>query len=361
MIKKKKLFPVICIVFCILYIILSLRPLSKELHLSTKWTVSSARATVKNQNEIEKTSLIPFKTSQNLGYFTENGEIYSSLSFPYKAVITKDYYAFYGTHDKEIKVYSSSGNQISSIKIQGFPYFTQNDLYVMLPGGQSFVCLDEKFNEKYRFENYSPITSFSSSKSGTIAGFADGNIICFDKNGKIFQQYKPGGSEYNIILGAALSDSGTYSACVSGQNRQRFVLAKKDNALTTIIFHEYLDEQMNNQALVKFSEDETKCYFAFKNGLGIVDLKNLKSSHLKVKGKILSIYEAPKENCTFVLSKIPLENENQNQYFVSVIENFDNFNGSFSFKAKNAFIKTKENILFVGKDETISRIEISHK
>ena len=140
-----------------------------------------------------------------------------------------------------------------------------------------------------------------------------------------------------------------------GHDKQRFVIAKKESGHSKIIFHQYLEEETNRQLLIKFSKDESKCFFEFKDHLGIVDCKTKKISKIPVKGHILSIQETEDENTVFVLSK------KDNTYSVHIIEKFDRYTGCFSFKADNAFITVKNNSLFVGRDSSISRIDISHK
>jgi len=54
----------------------------------------------------------------------------------------------------------------------------------------------------------------------------------------------------------------------------------------------------------------------------------------------------------FVLTK------DDTRYTVYAIEKFDTMNGSFSFEAQSAFIRTDGENLFVGKDSTISRMTI---
>lgn len=355
MTKRANPFILFAVVFSFLYILLAVRPLSDEIHFSTKWTVSSAKKTVPDGAGFSSEELIPFKSGQTAGYFTADGKIVSSFSFPYKASVAQDSYALYGTGDREIKIFSNLNGQTGTISLQGFPFFTENGKFIMLPGGSSFASLNADGSEKWRFENYVPLTAFSSSVSGVIAGYADGTIKTFDADGKVLQEYVPGGSAQNVIFGAAISPSGVFSACVSGLGRQRFVLAKKDEGLTSIVFHEYLPSESNRQQLVQFSGDGKKCFFAFDGGLGIVDCASLKSSHISVEGRVLSLCEAEEQDCVFVLTK------KKDRYFVYVIENFDFCQGKFSYRAESSFITVKDGVLFVGKDSSISRIEISRK
>ena len=92
-INEKKSSPVPFIAaFCFIYIILSARPLSTELHLKPEWTESIQNV----KPVIAKEELIPFRLSQNIGYFTKDGRIVSCISFPFKATISDSRFAYYG-------------------------------------------------------------------------------------------------------------------------------------------------------------------------------------------------------------------------------------------------------------------------
>ena len=48
-----------------------------------------------------------------------------------------------------------------------------------------------------------------------------------------------------------------------------------------------------------------------------------------------------------------------NEYTVYIIEKTDTLEGSFTFTAESAFIKTEGNDLYVGQDTTISKVKIT--
>lgn len=350
----KKINPLvyICIILSILYIFLAVHPLSKEIHFSTIWTVDSTKAS-SDINEIDKESLISFKLGQTAGYFTPEGKICFVFTFPYKASVTDNEYCTYGTSDLPIPIFAADGLSKGIIKASGFPFFQENRKFLMLPGGNSFSCLSDTGEELWKYEYYTPITAFSSSKSGTVCGFTDGTILVFNNDGEVIQQYAPGGSEFPVILGAAISENGDYTACISGQKPQRFILAKKEKGMTKISYHEYLEADTNRQQIIKFSKKTDYCYFAHKDCLGVLDIKKGKTKHIPIKGTILSICETGDQNEVFILSH---EGET---YHVSLLQNNEIYTGKFSFKARNAFITTKDNLLFVGKDSSISCIKIT--
>ena len=85
----------------------------------------------------------------------------------------------------------------------------------------------------------------------------------------------------------------------------------------------------------------------------IQNVNTLKNYQLKIQGHAISLKET--DNCTFVLTK------DKNKYKIYAIETPATLIGSFGFEANSAFIQTKGNELYVGKDSTISKILITKK
>lgn len=349
--KKRVLITVACITFIILYIIFAFRFSGDELQLKNQWTVSATKI---NEKTIaaEEEKQYAFKLGQNLGYFTSNGEISMAESFPYMATISNQCWTTYTSSAENTPIYDINRNQIGTITLAGFPYFTELGNYIFLPGGMSFAALNQVGESQWVYEDVTPITSFYPYENGVIVGFAEGKIINFDKKGNIQFVFAPGGSNYSVILGAAASSDGTYSACVSGIEKQRLVVMKTANQQTKTIYHEYLDGDLREQTFVKFSKDDTKVFFNEKNGLGVFDIENLKTLHIPVEGKILSIQEMEDLNLFFVLTKT------KKQYKVYILEDLGNLIGSFVFNANNGFILVDENVLYTGADTTITKTEV---
>ena len=334
----------------ILYIVFAFRLPGDELQLIPRWTVSvineSDALVVSNNNQYA------FKLGQNLGYFTPEGDVIFSESFPYMATISNSNWATYASNAENIPFYDKAGNLVGNIPASGFPFFSDVGNYLLLPGGCGFSALFADGTINWTYEDISPITAFSPYEKGVFVGYANGKLINFSKDGAILFSSVPSGSNYPVVLGGAASSSGALTACVSGIDKQRFILMETSNRQTKIIFHEFLEGNLREQTFVKFSKDNTKVFFNEKNGLGIVDVNNLKASHLSVEGKILAIEEMDDLNLFFVLTK------KDNNYKVYIIENICNLIGSFYFKANYGFILTKDNMLYTGADTTITKTEV---
>lgn len=349
-VKLNVLIP-LAVLFCILYIFLALKPLGTELHFIPSWTEDITRTKPMKEGD----SLIPYRLGQNLGYFTEDGRIISTIAFPCKSTVTDTYYATFGLDNASTTVYTANGVPAGTISAYGFPFFDEDRIYMMLPGGCSFARYDAAGTKLWDYESYAPITAFSSSKGGTAAGFADGSIVSFKDDGTIIQQYEPGGSDYPVILGVAISQDGTHIASVSGQHRQRFVIAEKSGNQSKIVFHKFLDKEQKKQLLVQFNKKDDTVYFDNDGSLGIVDTRSYAFSSVPIPGFIVQIEESSVDSLTFILSR------KGKTYTISVLEPFDHIAGSFSFIADNAYIQVRGDALFVGKNNKISRITVARK
>lgn len=348
--KSTSITIAICaLVFTIVYIFVAAIPLTKEYVFEPTWNLNLSSPVEKlNDSEIKTSS---FLLGQNAGYFTEDGKIVLFNSFPSKITISDYYYATYNTEASNIPFYDINGNQKGIIKGSGFPYICEDRIYLMLPGGASFSYFDNDGTLKWTCENTIPLTAFSSNKNFTISGYANGVAkVTNNFDGTTEFTFVPGGSDYSVIYGADVSDNGKYIATLSGQEKQRFMITQRDGNQTKVIFHEYLDQELNRRTLVRFSEDGNRVFYNYNGGLGIYDLKNNSTLKLPLSEKIINFEEG--ENLLFVLG------QKGKTFTVYIVEKTNTFEGSFSFEAKNAFIKTMGNALYVGKDNSISKITL---
>lgn len=351
--KKARSFVLLGVCLAIVYIFFSARPLGKELHFIPAWTIDVSRpVTVPADSADLFENAIPFKLGQMLGYFTEDGTVLYSTSFDYKATVASQYYAPYSTHSELIPVFTPQGSRTAAIEKTGFPFFTDDGMYLFLPGGSSFARLSQDGAVLWTYEGCSPITAFATSPAGCAAGFADGAVISFTNDGAIDQQFSPTGSRYPVILGIALSPAGDMVACVSGQDKQRFILAKKSGTHTEIIFHEYLRHEVTRQVPVLFSKNSETVYYHEADGVGVVNTRSHKSSHIALEGKVLTMQESEENGYVFVLSR------SDEDCTVSVVQPFDTHAGSFTFACGSAYMAVQNHALFVGRDSEISRIDI---
>ena len=351
--ERKKVLAKCLLVFlaACAWFFLSWQPLETELRLVPEWTIDIDKTPEKAGGETP----LPFRLGKKGGYFTHSGKISKIETIPYKAVFSRDHYALYSRDAQDVPLMSPQGEERCLIKGAGFPFIQQERVFLFAPGGSTIRFVSPFDGASVSsYECSAPITAFNSSKNGSAAGCADGQLIIFDKNGKKTMELFPGGSDSPIILGADISASGKMFACVSGIGKQRFVLYRDEGSYERIIYHEFFSEDLTRQTYVHFSDNDKFVYYDGVGSLGILDTEKLEAKRVPLYGMVLDIQESPMAESVFVLSRTGSKN-----YSVTILENWTRMAGEFSFEAEAAFILADGNTLYVGRDNKISRLTIS--
>ncbi len=350
--KKHLVLGLFLIVFIsIIYIILAVRPLNKEYSFTPVWKINTANPVITTTSS-EKQSY--FHLGQTLGYFDDKGNISLYQTFPYKVSISNHFFATYSSETENIEFFKSTGEKAGVIEAKGFPYFVDNLVYVFLPGGCSFSKCSETGKVLWTFEGTFPITAFAAKEKYTAVGLANGTIkVLNNENGATEIDFAPGGSDYPVILGLDISDDGQYIASISGHNHQRFVLSHREENQQKIIYHRFFEHDSPYRTVVHFSRDGNRIFYNFSNGLGIYNLEKKEERTLELKSKLLTIKET--DDLTVLLGK------EKDSYTVSIIDNTDTIEGVFSFTADSAFVHAEGNNIYLGKDNSISKITVTRE
>ena len=351
--KTKKHFGLalfLILLISIIYITLAAKPLNKEYSFTPVWKISTANPVINVSSKPNSA----FHLGQTLGYFDEDGNISLYKTFPSKVSISDSYYATYTTEAKNTEFFKSDGTKAGVIEASGFPYFVDNLIYVFLPGGCSFSKCSETGKILWTFEGTFPITAFTAKEKYTAVGLSNGTIkVLNNNNGSTEIDFAPGGSDYPVILGLDISEDGQYIASISGHNQQRFVLSHREENQQKIIYHRFFEFDSPYRTIVHFSRDGKRVFYNFHNGLGIYNLDSKEERTLNLKNKLISIDET--DDLTILMGK------EKNTYTVSIIDNTDTLEGDFSFTADSAFIHAANNNIYLGKDNSISKISISRE
>ena len=339
------------LIISIIYIILAVKPLNKEYSFTPVWKISTANPVINNSNSKPNSY---FHLGQTLGYFDEDGNISLYKSFPSKVSISNSYFATYDSEAKNTEFYNSDGSKAGVIEASGFPYFAGNLVYVFLPGGCSFSKCSETGKILWTFEGTFPITAFAAKENYTAVGLSNGTIkVLNNENGSTEIDFAPGGSDYPVILGLDISEDGQYIASISGHNHQRFVLSHREENQQKIIYHRFFEHDSPYRTIVHFGKDGKRVFFNFYKGLGIYDIESKEEQTLELKDKLICIEET--DDLTLLLGK------EKNSYTVSIIDNTNTLEGAFSFTADSAFLHATDNNIYLGKDNSISKIQVTRE
>lgn len=347
--KNVQKYVVIGICICILYTIFASTPLSKEYQFTPTWELD-----IHSEKQDVSSPLFHFKLGQTMGYFSEDGKIALLETFPFRCAISDHFFASYNTNNTKTLVRSQKNEELFTIEESGFPLFSEDRIYMFLPGGSSFSYYDKNGTKLWQYQGVVPITSFFSNENCTLAGFANGKVhLLSNENGQTLHEVTPGGSVHQVILGAAVSSDNKMIATLSGQNPQRFVLNVSEKNQSKILFSDTIASSDARQRLVLFSNDNNFVYYDTKDSFFVMNTQNGKKTSLPIKEQVLMVQE--NSSLIFLLAK---ENET---YTVYTLEKPATLCSTFSFKASSAFIKLQNDKLFIGKDSKISSINISQK
>ena len=344
------LFIFLGIIISIIYILLAVKPLSYEYQFTPVWKISTSNPVI-NENAKDK-KLQYFHLGQTLGYFDEDGNISLYKTFPSKVSISDYYFATYSSETQNTEFFNNKGEKAGIIEASGFPYFVENLVYVFLPGGCSFSKCSETGKILWTFEGTLPITAFSAKQNYTAVGFANGTIKILDNtSGNTLIDFAPGGSDTPVILGLDVSEDGEYIASISGHNQQRFVLSHREENQQKIIYHKFFEYDSPYRSVVHFCKDNKRVFYNFHEGIGIYNIDDKTEKTISVKDKIISVEET--DDLVLLLGK------NKNNYTLTIIDDTNTQEGSFSFSADAAFVHAIGNDIYLGKDNTISRLTVS--
>ena len=339
------------IIISIIYIILAVKPLNKEYSFTPVWKISTANPVINNSPSKPHSY---FHLGQTLGYFDEDGNISLYKTFPEKVSISDSYFATYSSEANATEFFNSDGSKAGVIEASGFPYFVGKLVYVFLPGGSSFSKCSDTGKVLWTFEGTFPITAFAAKEKYTAVGLANGSIkVLNNESGATEIDFAPGGSDYPIILGLDISDDGQYIASISGHNHQRFVLSHREENQQKIIYHRFFDHDSPFRTLVHFEKDGKRVIYNFYNGLGIYNIESKEEKTLELKDKLISIEET--DDLTLLLGK------EKNTYTVSILDNTNTLEGAFSFTADSAFLHATGKEIYLGKNNSISKIQVTRE
>ena len=362
-------FVIFPILFLVIYIFAAAVPLGADLYLEPVWvrsiTPDTAQAELEGIGDAAKTvnkqvsaeqfigkEPKVFLTENRFGYFTADGELLRSSPVIQRISASSAAWTEYGSDAAQTPIYRPDGSLITVIEEPGFVYIDEDRFYLFEPGGSAVKQYGSDGKALWRYLHTVPITAFHSTGSGVIIGFSDGKLVSLDPAGNVLFDFYPGGSDYQVILGAALSTDGRLAACVCGIDRQRALLIRIDGNKYKIIHHRYLGGNLRRRVFVDFDIKGKDAVFECAEGIGFIDCDHLISGIMPQRGTVIFGGKQPYKNIMAIVSR-----QEQNST-LSFIEAPFYAVGHTSFPSKNTFLVQEEEMLFLATDTKLARIDI---
>ncbi len=343
------------IFFLLVYLLLAAVPLGQDFYFEPSWV----RILPDNQEEqipaaqsLQETEAEPFILGTSFGYFTGDGTLLFTGSTDNRIAISPIGWALYPHNATETTITLAVDGTRITIPEPGYVHLQHDRIYLFHPGGNRVSHYSSDGARLWTRANSAPITAFNTSRSGAVIGYADGNLSAVDSDGSLLSSFNPGGSDHEIILGAAISDDGSFIACVSGIERQRFIVARRMGNQYRIVFHSYLDGNLRRGAYVSFEKSGRHIFFETSSGLGVFDSVTMKSRSIPVRGRIIATGGGQENSFFTVLTR------NGNRFTLSALEHPDHLVARTEFTGRHAFLRQHGSTLFLGVDNRIARIDI---
>ena len=343
--------------FLLLYFFIATKPLYNDLYFFPLWSFPiEENVSIEKTTSIEgkEAKLYPFFIENKFGYFSEDGHLFSLSETYQKVSASSSYWAPYTSYSSSIPIYKSDGSLVCTINASGFPYIVEDRIYLFESGGYGVSEYNKKGELLWHYAHSAAITAFSSSKNGIAIGYSDGKIAFLNKEGsEVFNLY-PGGSAYQVISGLALSSDGQFIACISGIDKQRFLLIRIMDKQYKIIKHEYLNSNLYRQAFVSFDDKGSLIIFETGDGIGLLDCYSHQLYFLDEKAPIVDIGDNVDQKLITILTK------KNNECHLIIIEKPFTKIASTSFVAKDTFLLQDGKKIFIGTSNRISAVEVKN-
>lgn len=343
------------LVFLTIYMFLAAFPTGPSMYLAPVWTadISAAGAGTEAAESVPVSiGAEAFKIQNRFGYFTPEGKVLLSRQTDKRSAVSTASWAEYPDDAESTAVYSPDGTLQFEISAAGFVHLDDGRAYLFLPGGDGLSQYGSDGTLLWTREHSAPITAFNSSPAATIIGYADGSLTAIRPDGSEIFSFYPGGSDLEVILGAAVSEDGSLAACVSGIDRQRFILIRIKDGQYKIVHHQWLEGNLRRQVYVDFEDTGTHAFFECAGGLGIADAEALSVSIIPVHGKVIAVGTNAGSGLFTALTQDGQDCE------VVVIERPRYLVAKTRFKARDAFLIQRGSTIYLGTDTLISRIDI---
>jgi hypothetical protein len=347
-----KYIAVSSILFLLVYMFLAAIPMGSDIYFDPVWTTNIETDTEADPAQLAKPGIEAFVLGDRFGYFTDDGTVLFSKHIQDRVSASPSAWTIYGQKATDTAVFFPDGTQKLTVSGSGFVHLDEDRTYQFLPGGDAVCQYADDGSIIWKREHTAPITTFKSSGSATIIGYADGLLTCLKKDGSENFSFYPGGSDYQVILGASVSEDGSLAACVSGIEKQRFLLIRITGTQYKVIYHAYLEGNLRRQTFVSFEDSGKFAFFESENKLGIIDCQKLTASSIPIQGRIISAGQTPGDSLFMFLVK------NGTKYTLEALEKHTHLVASSSFTADNAFLVQRREKIFIGTDTNISRIDI---
>ena len=247
---------------------------------------------------------IPFTLGNRFGYVSSDGLLSVNQIKKANVSLSPDRWAEYEEEPSRTAMFDNSGEQVAVIENpRGYPFFLDGRTFLIGAEQNAISAIDETGAVSWTYEFAGPLTWFDSAAGLLLVGSLDGMAGLLDSRGRQVFSFEPGGSQYSIILGCAISHDGSRLALISGIDGQRFLVLERFGSSTDykVVYHEFLGSGFRRKVYISFVEDDRWIVFERAGGLGFYEISPRKSDKVELDGEVNAVDHSGGKGMVFVV------------------------------------------------------------
>jgi len=284
--KKSRLWIAVPFLLLPLYLFFFPRPVGRETFLRPVWRLD-LRLEVAEGKTVEA-GVFPFRVGKRFGYVTHDGRLLYGATARHQVALSEKGFINYGSRPDHVVFMDPGGGFEFSVQSYGYPlldaggealYSVNTDL-----GGLKRLGPDGEILWQGEFS--APITSAALRGEECLVGLLDGRAVLYGPAGETLFRIDPSGSRIPVILGTALSVTGT-AALVSGIDPQKLVLAQGERFETQRVVE--LASDFRREVALRFGPDGRFLYVEQENELMMFEPARERIARLPLPGRLKSL------------------------------------------------------------------------
>jgi hypothetical protein len=364
--EKRKYWIIIGLCVFVVYVFVAARPIPVETILIPRW-LSSMESDyslfLKEEDQIEREYLVPFKLGSRFGYVDARGQFAINRAMEGAeggktgVSFSEHRWAEFEAAPTAITIRNPQGDALITIEnARGYPLFLDGKIFLIGEEQTSLSLMDDGGNLLWTYDFVAPLTSIDAAADLVLTGSLDGIVELLDSSGKRVHAFEPGGSRLAVILGCRISRDGSRIAIISGYDDQRFLLQERFGNTYNTVYHEILEDGFRHAVHISFIENDTWIAFERQGGLGLYEIETRRSAKIPLKGTILALDETGGDALIFAISS--LEDRSK---LLSAVRLPGIIVMEAPFKSETVFFARRSSEIYVGGNTTLASFELGKR
>ena len=317
--KKRKVLIFIALLLFIMYFLLAGRSVKREVVLEAEWINSLLNSSNEGGFSAAADSLLPFTLGSRFGYVDSSGQIAINRIKTNEIYLSQNMWTEYASEPSNIEIQNVFEEVIvnidnTNIGNAGYPILLDNRIFIIGSGQNSLSEIGMYGNVLWTYEFGAPLTCIDAASGLLLTGSIDGLVEVFNSSGERIFNFEPGGSQYSVILGCAISSDGSRIGIISGVDQQRFLLLERsgvaggtESSEYKVVYHEFLNSDFRRPVRIMFIDEDRRIVYEQTNGLGCYNIRTRRGFFIPLDGEIAAIDESGDSGFFFVITSHPFQ------------------------------------------------------